>query len=137
MIEAGLIRTKENQSLPERLASLTEEFRALLSQHKPDLLVVEDLYSHYKTPRPAILMGHVRGVILAQAALAKIPVVSYLPTRVKKAVVGHGHAPKEQIARMVKMRLGLKRSEVPADVSDALAVALCHLDHQRAFSVRA
>ncbi len=131
LIEAGLIRTKPGRSLAFRLAAVAQELQALLSQLRPDFMAVEDLYSHYKTPKPAILMGHVRGVVLSTAALAKVPVVGYLPTRVKKAVVGQGHAGKDQIARMVQMRLGLDGGRVPADVTDALAVALCHLDSQR------
>jgi crossover junction endodeoxyribonuclease RuvC len=131
LIEAGLIRTKTAHTLPQRLATVASELKALLTQHRPDLLVVEDLYSHYAAPKTAILMGHVRGVILSEAALSKIPVVSYLPTRVKKAVVGRGHAPKEQVARMVKMRLKLDGREIPSDVSDALAVALCHIDNDK------
>ncbi|MBI3616175.1 MAG: crossover junction endodeoxyribonuclease RuvC [Candidatus Omnitrophica bacterium] len=128
LVEAGLIRTKTGNPLPHRLAAVARELQIILTQHRPDFMAVEDLYSYYKTPKPAILMGHVRGVLLSTAALAKIPVRSYLPTRIKKAVVGKGHAPKLQIARMVQMRLGLNGGQVPADVTDALAVALCHLD---------
>ncbi len=136
LIEAGLIRTSLKESLPLRLATVARELQALMTQRRPDLLVVEDLYSHYKTPKPAILMGHVRGVILSQAALHQIPVVSYLPTRVKKAVVGRGHAPKLQLARMVRMRLNLSDGRIPADVSDALAVALCYVDSVKSEKLR-
>ncbi len=129
LVEAGLIRTKAGRPLSQRLGTVARELQAILAQHHPDLVVVEDLYSYYKTPKPALLMGHVRGVVLSTAAMAKIPVVSYLPTRIKKAVVGRGHAPKEQVARMVQMRLRLSQKDLPADVSDALAVALCHADH--------
>ncbi len=128
LIEAGLIRTKKNNPLASRLAVISKEIETLIVQHRPDSVAVEDLYSYTKTPKPAILMGHVRGVILSQAALHRIPVVSILPTRVKKSVVGRGHASKEQISRMIRMRLGIGNGQVPADVSDALAVALCHLD---------
>ncbi len=132
LVEAGCIRTKPNQPLPQRLAMIADELEKILLQHKPDFMAVEDLYSYYKTPEPAILMGHVRGVVLSTAARAGIPVVSYLPTRVKKGVVGRGHAPKEQVARMVQMRLRFDAAKVPADVSDALAVALCHAEALRA-----
>jgi crossover junction endodeoxyribonuclease RuvC len=128
LIEAGLIRTKKGDPLASRLALISKEIEALIVQHRPDRIVVEDLYSYYKTPRPAILMGHVRGVVLGAAALHRVPVASVLPTRVKKSVVGRGHASKEQIARMVRMRLGIRNGQVPADVSDALAVALCHCE---------
>jgi crossover junction endodeoxyribonuclease RuvC len=58
----------------------------------------------------------------------ELPVASYLPTRIKQAIVGAGHATKLQVARLVQVRLGLKETDVPADVTDALAVALCHAD---------
>ena len=131
LIEAGLIRTQSTQALSQRLFSVSQQLEELLHQHRPDWMVVEDIYSHYKTPKPAILMGHVRGVVFYQAALSKVPVTSYLPTRVKKAVVGQGHAPKGQVARMVQVRLGLENKSVPSDVTDALAVALCHIDRLR------
>lgn len=128
LLEAGLIRTPRARSLAHRLFVVGHEIRRLFVQHRPDLVAVEDLYSYYKTPKPAILMGHVRGVVLEAAAEAKIPVASYLPTRVKRAVAGRGHASKEQIARLVRSRLRLSSKPVPSDVSDALAVALCHWD---------
>lgn len=131
LVEAGLIRTSRAETLPRRLARVAQGLKALIGQHKPDLLAVEDLYSYYKTPKPAILMGHVRGVVLGTAALTDIPVFSYFPTRIKQAVVGQGHATKSQVARLVQVRLNLKDSQVPPDVTDALAVALCHADQLR------
>lgn len=131
LIEAGLIRTSRTEALPRRLARVAQGLKALIGQHKPDIVAVEDLYSYYKTPKPAILMGHVRGVVLGTAALTDIPVFSYFPTRIKQAVVGQGHATKSQVARLVQVRLNLKDSQVPPDVTDALAVALCHADQLR------
>ncbi len=131
LVEAGLIRTSKAQPLPRRLLTVAEQLRAVIDQHRPNLMAVEDLYSYYKTPKPAILMGHVRGVLLGTAASAGVPVVSYLPTRVKRAVVGRGHASKEQVARSVQARLNLRHAEVPPDVTDALAVALCHADREK------
>ena len=129
LVEAGLIRTLKAEPLPRRLWTVGQQLRILLEQHHPDFVAVEDLYSYYKTPKPAILMGHVRGVILEAAAQAGIAVESYLPTRVKHAVVGRGHASKLQVARMVQVRLGLSHGKVPPDVTDALAVALCHAEY--------
>ena len=131
LVEAGLIRTQPKEKLPRRLAMVAQGLKALIAQHQPDLMAVEDLYSYYKTPKPAILMGHVRGVVLGTAALTDIPVFSYLPTRIKQAVVGQGHATKSQVARLVQVRLNLKETDVPADVTDALAAALCHADSLR------
>jgi crossover junction endodeoxyribonuclease RuvC len=131
LVEAGLVRSKKGEPLARRLGVIAQQIRTLITQLKPQLMVVEDLYSHYKTPKPAILMGHVRGVILGAAALSDLPVVSYLPTRIKRAVVGQGHAGKERVARLVQIRLRLSDAQVPPDVTDALAAALCHLDSLR------
>ncbi len=131
LVEAGLVRSNRTDSLPQRLHVIAGEMKKLIAHLRPDLMAVEDLYSHYKTPQPAILMGHVRGVLLETAARNDLPVVSYLPTRIKRSVVGQGHAGKNQVARLVQTRLRLSDREVPADVTDALAVALCHLDGQR------
>lgn len=128
LIEAGLIRTQKTESLPDRLVSITQQLKAIIQEYAPDRIAVEDLYSYYKTPKPAILMGHVRGVVLSTAAASGIPVESYMPTQIKQSVVGRGHASKEQVARMVRMRLNLPENKVRADVTDALAVALCHAD---------
>ena len=136
LIEAGLIRTKKEQSLSHRLSVIAFQLKRIISQHTPDLVAVEDLYSYYKTPKPAILMGHVRGVILETAASMDLSVASYLPTRIKQSVVGAGHATKLQVARLVQARLGLKEDQVPADVTDALAVALCHVDAAPARKIR-
>ena len=137
LIEAGLIRTRSGQPLADRLAVVSSQLLKIISQHKPGFVAVEDLYSYYKTPKPAILMGHVRGVVLGTAALMNLPVASYLPTRIKQAVVGAGHATKLQVARLAQVRLGLKEEQVPADVTDALAVALCHADAGSVRNMRA
>ena len=126
LIEAGLIRSTPKSPLPCRLATIAREVEKLMEHHRPDAVAVEDLYSYYKTPKPAVLMGHVRGVILAAAAQRNLSVASYLPTRIKMAVVGKGHAGKAQVAYVVAVRLKLAAKKVPADVTDALAVALCH-----------
>jgi crossover junction endodeoxyribonuclease RuvC len=99
-------------------------------------MAVEDIYSYYKTPKPAILMGHVRGILLGTAARVKVRVVSYLPTRVKRSVVGQGHATKQQLARMVQVRLNLPPNKVPPDVTDAIAVALCHVASLRQYRMK-
>lgn len=136
LVEAGLIRTRPADSLPRRLAGVARQLQDVILQHRPDVMAVEDLYSYYKTPKPAILMGHVRGVVLGTAALTDIPVVNYLPTRIKRAVVGRGHASKTQVARLVQMRLRVAGGEVPADVTDALAAALCYADEIRSVGHR-
>jgi crossover junction endodeoxyribonuclease RuvC len=93
---------------------------------KPGVVVVESLYSHYKHPRTAILMGHARGVVLLCASSLGIPVIAYPATRIKKALTGNGRASKLQMQRTILNTLKLAAMPEPPDVADALAVALCH-----------
>ncbi len=126
VVEAGVVRTDEAQPLAERVRGLHEAIAAILEELKPDVVAVEELYSHYRHPVTAILMGHARGVIFLAAAQHGVRVVSYGATRIKKALTGEGRASKQQVQRMVQNTLRLRRPPQPADVADALAVALCH-----------
>ncbi len=126
LVEAGVIRTNEKLGLASRLTELSEGLAEVMAGLDPEVVVVESLYSHYKHPRTAILMGHARGVILLTAALRQTPVIDYSATKIKKALTGNGRAAKRQVQRTVKVALGLEAEPEPADVADALAVALCH-----------
>jgi crossover junction endodeoxyribonuclease RuvC len=93
---------------------------------RPEVMAIEELYSHYDRPTTAILMGHARGVILLAAAQAGIAMHSYPSTQVKKTITGNGHAAKWQIQAAIRQELGLAADPEPPDVADALAIALCH-----------
>jgi len=125
LIEAGIVRSKAKGSIESRLMEIYTGVREVIETHHPELLAVEQLFSHYERPRTAILMGHARGVICLAAAQSNIEVVHFEPTRVKKVMTGNGHAPKHQIQLAVKIQLGLPTIPEPADVADALAIALC------------
>lgn len=128
LIEAGLVRTTKNTSLESRLKEIYEGITSVLRDHSPSAVIVEDLYTNYRYPRTAVLMGHARGVILLAASHNCLAVTSYPPARVKKALTGTGRATKTQIQRMVQVRLGLDRTPEPDHIADALALALCHYD---------
>lgn len=98
----------------------------IVGQFRPEVVVVEQLYSHYAHPRTAILMAHARGVVFLAAAEHNVPLVSYNATRIKKTVTGSGRASKEQMQRTIQRELGLVQLPEPPDVADALAAALCH-----------
>jgi crossover junction endodeoxyribonuclease RuvC len=125
LIEAGIIKSRAKGSLESRLHEIFTGVQEVIQLHHPDLMALEQLYSHYERPRTAILMGHARGVICLAAGQAGIDVCSYEPTRVKKIITGNGRAPKHQIQLAVKLQLGLPTIPEPADVADALAIALC------------
>lgn len=134
LVDAGIVRCRRDRPLEERLRELHEGITEILAEHTPDFFALEKLYSHYNRPTTAILMGHARGVIMLAASLTGIAVHSYAATQIKKTLTGNGRAPKEQMQFAVKHQLGLASVPEPADVADALAIALTHhhLEHTQA-----
>jgi len=98
----------------------------VIASLKPNILAIEQLYSHYERPRTAILMGHARGVIILAASLAGIPTKHYAATQVKRMLTGAGRASKAQMQNAICREFGLLKPPEPPDVADALAIALCH-----------
>jgi|SRR3989339_459333 len=128
LVEAGEIRSKTSLPLEKRLLELFSGLGDVSEELKPDVLSVEDIYSHYSHPKTAVIMGHARGVLFLAAAEKNIPVFSYSATRIKKSLTGNGRATKEQVSRMVSGLLGLDEIMGRPDVTDALAAALCHIN---------
>ena len=127
LLEGGTIQSGPSSvALEERLASLYDGVNEVLSEHRPEALSLEEVYSHYAHPATAVIMGHARGVICLAAARAGVPVFSYASTRVKQCLAGSGRAAKDQVQRAIQARLGLSEAPEPDDVSDALALAICH-----------
>ncbi len=125
LIEAGVIRTEGGVPVERKLNRIAEDTQSLLENFRPDVVAVEELYSHYAHPKTAILMGHARGVILQKCAEAAIEVRSFSATRIKKSITGNGRASKEQMQRTIQTLLCLPRLPEPHDVADAIAAALC------------
>lgn len=125
-LDAGVIRTGEGRDLGRRLEELGRGLDQVIEESRPEVVVVESLYSHYRHPRTAILMGHARGVIIFTAAGRGLPVINYPATRIKKSLTGNGRASKLQVQRTIAGLLKMPAPPEPADVADALAVALCH-----------
>jgi crossover junction endodeoxyribonuclease RuvC len=132
--EAGVVRSAEGRETPDmalRIRAVYNGIDEVIRQYQPNVMVVEQLYSHYDHPRTAILMAHARGAIFLAAALHDITVVSYNATSIKKTITGHGRASKEQMQYTMLRELKLPALPEPPDVADALAVALCHCYTQR------
>ena len=123
----GTIHTDGEQVAP-RLAALAARLRQVLATHRPEALAIERLFFNANV-RTAMTVGQASGVVLLLAAEHGLEVTAYTPPQVKQAVTGTGSAPKEQVGYMVKALLGLAAVPTPADTADALAVALCHLNH--------
>ena len=124
LLEAGVIRGRSKKTLPERIHEIYVGLDEIVNQFKPDAMGLEELYSFYKRPRTAILMGHARGAIILAAANAGIPVYSYSATRIKKVVTGSGQATKSQMQRAIMREFNLTEIPKPPDVADALGIAL-------------
>ncbi len=124
LVEAGVVRPDKECALPVRLRQLSLEIHDVFAEHRPEAIAVEKLYSHYAHPTTAILMGHARGVILAAAAQAHIEVIDIAATRIKRLLTGNGHASKSQMQGAVMHVLRLAEPPEPADVADAIAIAL-------------
>jgi crossover junction endodeoxyribonuclease RuvC len=121
----GVIRTRPPQPLCERLAAIARELRALLAAHQPDSAAVEEVFFSQNV-KTALKLAHVRGVALAVIAEAGVALGEYSPLEVKSSVVGYGRAEKSQVQLMVRTLTGFQGVIETEDVSDALAVAICH-----------
>lgn len=121
----GVVETAPAQPMPDRLARLFDAVSALIAEHRPDAVAVEQLF-FARNVTNALAVGQARGVVLLAAARAGVPVAEYKPAEVKQAVAGYGKADKAQTQEMVRLLLGLERPPHPDDAADALAVAICH-----------
>ena len=126
-LEAGVIKSPTREILSQRLSGIYQGISEIIREYKPGNLVLEDLYSHYKHQMTAIAMAHARGVIaLCAGEFPKVKLINYPAKRVKKALTGNGNASKMQVGYTVQRILNLNQLPQPADVSDALALALAH-----------
>lgn len=127
LVEAGIIKTSKEEGISKRVAHIYENLTDIIKETKPEVLVLEKLYSHYKHPATSILMGHARGVICLACGRHNVKLVSLPATKIKKAVTGNGRAGKIQVQGMVKSLLGLNKAPEPVDISDALAMAISYV----------
>lgn len=126
--EAGVIRTTSQDGISARLEKIYKTLLSIVGEYKPEVLVLEKLYSHYKHPVTSILMGHARGAVCLVAGISHIKLANFPSTRIKKAITGMGQASKLQIQGMVQELLRLKVKPQPMDVADALACALTYVN---------
>lgn len=124
-VDAGVISTTPDEEMHHRLVRIDECLEQLIREHRPDMVVVEQLYFATNVTT-AITVGQARGVVLLAAGRHKLPVHEYTPLQVKQAVTGYGKADKRQIQEMVKMVLQLDGIPKPDDAADGLAIAITH-----------
>jgi crossover junction endodeoxyribonuclease RuvC len=126
-LDGGVIQTRAGVPQERRLADIHETIDALLSEHEPDAVAMEELYFGQNV-RTAFAVGQARGVAMLAAGQRGLQCTSYTPQKIKSAVCGHGRAEKDQVARMVQALLGLPELPRPDHAADALAVAICHIN---------
>jgi crossover junction endodeoxyribonuclease RuvC len=133
---AGGIKLPKKEPLAQRLALVYAELLALLEAHHPDVVVIEEVF-YSVNAKSALKLGHIRGVALLAAANANLPVAEYAPLKIKSTVTGYGLAQKEQVQFMVARLLNLPALPEPADAADALAIAICHIQHAQTIAMQA
>jgi crossover junction endodeoxyribonuclease RuvC len=124
-LDGGVIRTRGEAPHERRLAEIHAAVDALLLEHEPDAVALEELYFGQNV-RTAFAVGQARGVVMLAAGQRAVPCAGYTPQQVKSAVCGSGRAEKSQVARMVQALLDLPEEPRPDHAADALAVAICH-----------
>ena len=128
-VDYGVVTTKAGLEDAERLRILFDGLSEVINRHQPEFSAVEKLFFQ-KNVRTAISVGQARGVALLTLAQAGLPVKEYTPNEIKLTVCGYGSATKIQVQRMVQSLLQLDDLPKPDDAADALAVAICHINHQ-------
>jgi crossover junction endodeoxyribonuclease RuvC len=126
-LAAGVIETSSRAPMERRLADIHTRVAELIDEHEPDAVAVEDLFFG-NNARSAFAVGQARGVVLLAAGQRAIPCAAYTPQQVKGAVCGSGRAGKDQVGRMVQALLRLTEMPKADHTSDALAVAVCHVN---------
>ena len=126
ILEAGTIKPAPKDAFERRIAKVHQHVTAIISAHKPDTVVLEKLYSHYKHPATACILGHVRGVICLAVSQSNTPLIEWSVKRIRKALLGNGNATKPQVQAFVKRLLNIHKADLTLDTSDALALALGH-----------
>ena len=125
LIGTGCIKTNGSLSFASRLQQIYDGLTQVILEFQPQQLALEEVF-YSRNVKTALKIGHVRGVVLVVASNNRIEAVEYSPRVVKQAVTGNGGASKEQVQFMVQRILRLDNPPSPFDVSDALALAICH-----------
>ena len=126
MVDVGVVRTLTALPVAERLCQIEAEIERWLDLHRPDAVAVERVFSQHNV-RTVMGTAQASGIALVAAARRGLPVALHTPSEVKAAVSGSGRADKAQVAVMVTRLLRLDAAPTPADASDALALAICHV----------
>lgn len=129
-IDYGCIKPPPKMLLSERYNVLFESLEALICRYEPDAIAVESQFV-LKNAQSAIKLGMAKGMVYLAAARKSVPIYEFAPKQAKLAVVGSGSASKYQVQKMIQALLSLPSPPEPEDAADALALAICCLNHMR------
>ncbi len=124
--------TEAGESFPLRLEKIYTDLNNIINTYKPDAMSIEELFFN-NNAKTAINVAQARGVILITARINKLDIFEYTPLQIKQAVTGYGRADKIQVQRMVKMILNTEKLPKLDDITDSMAIAICHA-HSSKFS---
>lgn len=131
LIEAGTIEPKQRDLIETKLYKIHKNLEGIIVQHKPQVMILEKLYTHYNHPVTACILGHVRGVICLLCAQYQIELIEQSVKRIRKNLTGTGAATKMQTQEMVAHSLRIDSKQLTPDASDALALALGYTNLMR------
>ena len=131
---SGAILTEAKTSFPLRLEKINKELAEIIENYNPDAMSIEELFFN-NNAKTAINVAQARGVILVTARMHNLDIFEYTPLQVKQAVTGYGRADKIQVQRMVKMILNEEKLPKLDDITDSMAMAICHA-HSSKFAQR-
>ena len=123
-VTSGRIRTSPDAEMAQRLKAILDGLNEVIAAHGPAQVALEKVFVN-ANPQTTLLLGQARGTAICAAVMHGLPVAEYTALQVKQAVVGNGHARKEQVQEMVRRLLQLGGDPSP-DAADALACAICH-----------
>jgi len=127
LVEYAGIRGPKHLTFAERLLAISRKLEEIIERLNPQVCAVEDTF-YAVNVKSALKLGQARGAVLVAAARAGVEVFEYSPLEIKSALVGYGRAEKQQVQEMVRVLLGMKDVPEPLDASDALAIAICHIN---------
>ena len=127
-IDSGTIKLSHKKTLSEKLFLIHQEISSIISFHKPEALVIEEAF-YAQNIRSSMVLAHARGTVMVTGKIHNLPCFEYSALEVKRASTGYGRATKEQVFEMIKRLLNLQNEQLQSfDQSDALSIAICHLN---------
>ncbi len=125
------IKTKRTDDFSLRIKKIFDNLDRIIKTYKPEVLVLEKLYSHHKHPLTSSLLGHVRGVIMLSAQINGVKIVEFAATHLKKAITGAGRSSKDQMKKMTGFLAGLKDPVKSEHIADALGLVLTFINTKK------